>query len=1132
MLLQSAAANYTTLFTMFGAITAALIAGAGLLYQIRRTRALERDKATWTADLEKQKVQYQLDVDLEVKRRTWNHEQETAERERRRAEAEAERERERAAQLEATVHRDLELGAAEYCEKLAHELSMLRILDLSRPLDLKKLYVQVRVQEQVPLSFLSHDTFDLVNSSVAFESKGSGSVVIEPVLLEFFIGHGTFSRAAPVTLAPMEALQRHQRIVVVGDPGAGKTTMLRHLAFVMASQRGTAGTPDLPAYVELNHFMANEHTDLLDYLAEFWADRYGFAGSRAHLESKLTDGTAALLLDGLDEVLGGGSTEEATAAYNSIVREVNRLATRFPRALIAVTCRRHGWRGGLQPFQVMEALDFGWPQIKTFIANWFGAKDGRSGALMHALSGNSRLQTLAANPLLLSLIAIVYERDLELPERRAALYRRCVEVMLREWDAHRQISRYSRFTTDNKQDLLKQIAWHYHRLGQRYFAEDDLLELIADYLPTIDLPPGDNRAILDEIAAQYGLLKAQAHGWYGFLHLTLQEHFAATALWELGPEGIELATAKRYDPWWEEVVLLLAGSLPDATPLLVGLLQLPADGSGREGDVLDLPDDDLFHTDLLIAASCLPGSPRIADARLRQQIVRSLWRLCETTPYWNERDRAAQVLVALLGSGRQLPEVINYIADDQHRETTRMALVTALGTLGGRGVGERLLGLLALRPDLSVELRQQIVWALGRLRVAGAVPALLRELTVQLARPDTSATRYQRAEGLKTVAEALGATGGPADTLLLLLDQNAESTNASSLVAAVGHALLQLDDPAVPDLILRHVERRGGWSLGFGTTLAGSYLEIVGEPGFRTLLDTVLTGSPSESEAALIMGDLADFVTRGHGRASRDDLLTLAHDDTRSWQVRWLAMDCLEHLSGNPGDLAPLVSHTDRHVAVSAAVTLAAWGAPDCLPLVQEAILEHDLTAALGFFLAPDNYWTRSIVDRVARALTAYHDPEFSGRLARAVPEDEHPFSSKACWLGEFNPEASFDRYLHQLSVPTIHPAAVHAPWELPPSRVPAALAGIRALHSQPAHISGTATSRLLSAISEVGDDTETVVGLLSLVDLFGNLRHFADPGDEASQSYRGLHRALYAVSRRARVRVLKDGTVVPITSR
>jgi hypothetical protein len=97
----------------------------------------------------------------------------------------------------------------------------------------------------------------------------------------------------------------------------------------------------------------------------------------------------------------------------------------------------------------------------------------------------------------------------------------------------------------------------------------------------------------------------QAHGWYGFLHLTLQEHFAATALLEEGVRGVEMAVAARYEPWWEEVILLLAGSLADASPLLLGVLQLgpgprrtKASRSGR-GAVLDLPDDDLFHADPL-----------------------------------------------------------------------------------------------------------------------------------------------------------------------------------------------------------------------------------------------------------------------------------------------------------------------------------------------------------------------------------------------------------------------------------------------------------------------------------------------------------------------------------------------------
>ena len=172
-------------------------------------------------------------------------------------------------------------------------------------------------------------------------------------------------------------------------------------------------------------------------------------------------------------------------------------------------------------------LDFSWDQIQVFLKNWFSESPTKAEDLRGALAGNLRMQTFAANPFILSLIAIVYERELELPERRAQLYNRCAEVLLKEWDSHREIHRFAKFTTDRKRDLLEEVAWHFHRRGLRYFPKAELLELIAGFLPTIDLPQGTRSAILDEIAAHYGLLKVQAHDWYGFLHLTMQEYFVA-----------------------------------------------------------------------------------------------------------------------------------------------------------------------------------------------------------------------------------------------------------------------------------------------------------------------------------------------------------------------------------------------------------------------------------------------------------------------------------------------------------------------------------------------------------------------------------------------------------------------------
>ncbi|MGG7382472.1 hypothetical protein ACQ7B2_28235, partial [Escherichia coli] len=70
---------------------------------------------------------------------------------------------------------------------------------------------------------------------------------------------------------------------------------------------------------------------------------------------------------------------------------------------------------------------------------------------------------------------------------------------------------------------------------------------------------------------------------YGFLHLTMQEYFAALAANERGITGLLEVLAHRHDPWWEEVILLLAGRMADATPLLLGILGHQVDES--------LPDD-------------------------------------------------------------------------------------------------------------------------------------------------------------------------------------------------------------------------------------------------------------------------------------------------------------------------------------------------------------------------------------------------------------------------------------------------------------------------------------------------------------------------------------------------------------
>ncbi len=108
----------------------------------------------------------------------------------------------------------------------------------------------------------------------------------------------------------------------------------------------------------------------------------------------------------------------------------------------------------------------------------------------------------------------------------------------------------------------------------------------------------------------------------GFLHLTLQEYFVAQ--YAVDQQYLETLIQRRDNPWWEEALFLYAGRVADAGPLLQQLL-----GTIRPDSV----QDDLFHTDLILAGRCLVAYPTIRQAPLREEVITRLFRVLSSTRY-------------------------------------------------------------------------------------------------------------------------------------------------------------------------------------------------------------------------------------------------------------------------------------------------------------------------------------------------------------------------------------------------------------------------------------------------------------------------------------------------------------------
>src|SRR5947209_5588825 len=642
-------------------------------------------------------------------------------------------------------------------------ITMLQMLDMQHPLEVARVYMPLRLSEERQRKY---------DSPVSDDESTETAIADDPnVWIEQ--ERQRRERSAEVIYDPEKAIQRFPRCVIMGGPGAGKTMLLRHLA-IMTAQRSLAGMPALlPVYVELQSFVRSGLHDLLDFVSTTWEGVYAFPAQQARLllANYLDEGKALLLLEALDEAVVGETPEAAAQSYEAVSQSILTLAAGYPKASLAVTIRKASYRQHkpLVGFTALEVMDFRFEDVKQFVHNWYDAAhdlqaEEKSADLIKRLDANSHLQTMAANPLLLTLIVSAYEDQLDLPERRAELYRMYLETSLTKWDARRGSRRQWEFKPEQKHQLLKVIAWHFHRKRQRYFTEHELLLVIAEFLPAINLPAERNKAILHEIESEQGVLKEQATGWHGFQHLTLQEYFAAEYIND-HQKYAELLP-HRADALWEEVLLFCMGIAPDASLFLQELCS--QNSSIRE---------DIFYTNVLLAGRCLTAHPTVREPGLRAQIIERLFELLTSTQYSILRQEAIKV-VCSIGIFETNTRLVTLLSDERLHVNVRWNIAEALGRLGERPVAADLVRLLS-DEQLNVFVRWNIAEALGSL----GERSVARDL-VQLLSDERLHAELQR-----SIADTLGRLGERSvagDLMQLLADEQQDMFLRRNIADALG----------------------------------------------------------------------------------------------------------------------------------------------------------------------------------------------------------------------------------------------------------------------------------------------------------------------------------------------------------
>jgi hypothetical protein len=225
---------------------------------------------------------------------------------------------------------------------------------------------------------------------------------------------------SPVS-AILDILTRNRLAVVLGDPGSGKTSLLKFLVMRWANQESQTEDP-WPVWIDLKEYV-QDRRGFLRY-CESGCTVFGLDSGQ--LEKRLRNGSAALYLDGLDEVFDGPTR-------GLVVEEIAAFGARYGEAPVIVTSRIIGY----QPDPLRNAgfvhatlEDFGDAQVSEFLRKWHDAsgddakdRSRLQSQLERALRDSRAVRELAGNPLLLTMMAIL-NRNQELPRDRVELYAR------------------------------------------------------------------------------------------------------------------------------------------------------------------------------------------------------------------------------------------------------------------------------------------------------------------------------------------------------------------------------------------------------------------------------------------------------------------------------------------------------------------------------------------------------------------------------------------------------------------------------------------------------------------------------------------------------------------------------------
>src|SRR6266568_3108 len=352
-------------------------------------------------------------------------------------------------------------------------------------------------------------------------------------------------------------LNAGNRIRVVGDPGSGKSSLVkrvfRDLCRKAINEPRTSQVPILVELKDLNVPKSLRNTSqksdwILKYIRQKVA---AFEGHRMadFYELSIRQNGVVVLLDGLDEV----STESYLRTVEAIRLLSRRLSDLGSDNIIILTMRVQFYQ------QIRRDLDRDFPitlyvqpfsrgDIYQFLEKWFTKDIRQANKVFGELAGRPNLRELCTNPLILAMYAAHYQevKQTDLPDTRAEFYKAVTEELIIKRRSEQLATRSARIARREQRYLIFGGIAYENLLDFSQAANSISWNLAAEAVKRIiRLKDNDSaETLLLTLGTETGIYSEEKPGeTLRFIHLTFCEYFAA----------MEAATNK--DDGWTQLMI-------------------------------------------------------------------------------------------------------------------------------------------------------------------------------------------------------------------------------------------------------------------------------------------------------------------------------------------------------------------------------------------------------------------------------------------------------------------------------------------------------------------------------------------------------------------------------------------------